>query len=152
MTSLNNNLCQVNKNKWTSKNEQILAKLFRLESNLIYLHAELQIFWCLMEWSCSGFQTMYIGNPLIQYGLYSGSSFVSHLCGTQNAFSHSSDIIMVIRSSGQPPSFPERTMLLKHHFTFSEKIYKNDGCFHTSNQTTQENNKIEKDYFGNAGA
>lgn len=137
------------------QNEQILAaKLFRLQNNLIYLHAELQTFWCLMEWSCSGFQTMYIGNPLLQYGLYSGSSFVSHLCGTQNALSCSHNIIMGIRSSGQPPSFPQYTMSLKHCLTFSEKIYKNDGCFHSSNQTTQENNKtiLEKDYFGNAGA
>lgn len=35
-------------------------------------------------------------------------------------------------------------MLLKHCFTFSEKTYKNYGCFHTGNQTTQRNEKIEK--------
>lgn len=94
-------------NKWTSKSEHILAaKLVSLENNLIYLHAKLQTFWCLMEWSCSGFQTMHIDSPLIQCGWYSESSFVSHLCGTQNAFSCSNNIITMIRSSGQPPFSP----------------------------------------------
>lgn len=107
-----------------------------------------------MEWSCSGFQTMHIDSPLIQCGWYSESSFVSHLCGTQNAFSCSNNIITMIRSSGKLPfSLSSRflplpplknTMLLKHCFIFSEKSYKNYGCFHTSNQTTQRNEKIEK--------
>lgn len=93
--------------RWRKINELPKMSRYSLQNclgwRIIYLHAKLQTFWCLMGWSCSVFQTMYTGSSLIQYGLYSGSSFVSHLCGTQNAFSCKNHIIMGIRSSGQPP-------------------------------------------------
>lgn len=104
MISLNN-LHQVKEHKWTSKSEQILAaKLLRLENNLFTCKAAdfLMLDRMELQWFSNNVRRQ---SPHPAW-VNSESSFVTHLCGTQNAFSCSNNIITVIRSSGQLPSSP----------------------------------------------